>query len=360
MKILILTNYDMGLYRFRRELIAELCKENEVIAALPDGEYIENLKELGLKYINFEFKRRGMNPFADFSQLLRYIKLIKNVKPDVVLTYTIKPNVYGGMACQRTKVPYIANVTGLGTSIENGGILSKLSKKLYKMGLSGAKCVFFQNKENKRLFEEYGIANGNNRLIPGSGVNLDMHPLEEYPEDRENIKFLFIGRVMRDKGIDELLTAIAGVHKRHENVSLDIVGGCEEDYSEKLSEAVKSGFVRYHGRQKLVHGFIKEAHCTVLPSYHEGLANVMLESASTGRPVIATRISGCRETFEEGITGFGCEPKSAKSLEEAMEKFLALPYEEKAIMGKKGREKIELEFDRNFVVKAYIEEIERV
>ena len=360
MKILILTNFDMGLYKFRRELISELCKENEVIAALPDGEYIDALKELGLECIIFEFKRRGMNPFSDFSQYRRYIKLIKNVKPDVVLTYTIKPNVYGGMACQKLKVPYIANVTGLGTSIENGGLLSKLAKKLYKRGLSGAKCVFFQNKENKKMFEEYGIANGNNRLIPGSGVNLDVHPLEDYPEADKNIKFLFIGRVMRDKGIDELLRAIDDVHKKHKNVSLDIVGDCEEDYSEKLSEAVKKGFVRYHGRQKLVHNFIKDAHCTVLPSYHEGLANVMLESASTGRPVITTRVPGCLETFEEGITGLGCEPKSAESLKEAMEKFLSLSNEEKRQMGIKGREKIVLEFDRRFVVNAYMDEIEKI
>ena len=359
MKILILTNYGMGLYQFRRELIAELCRENEVMAALPDGEYTGLLEELGLKCISFEFKRRGMNPFADFSQYRRYIKLIKDVKPDIVLTYTIKPNVYGGLACRKLKVPYIANVTGLGTSIENGGLLSALSKKLYKMGLSGAKCVFFQNKENKRLFEEYGMAKGYNRLIPGSGVNLDMHTLEEYPKDEKNIKFLFIGRVMRDKGIDELLQAIDAVHKKHENVSLDIVGECEENYSEKLSEAVKKGFVRYHGKQKFVHDFIKETHCTVLPSYHEGLANVMLESEATGRPVITTRVPGCLETFTEGVTGFGCEPRSAESLEEAMEKFLSLSNEEKRQMGIKGREKTASEFDRRFVISAYIEEIKK-
>ena len=360
MRILILTNFDMGLYKFRRELISELCKENEVIAALPGGEYIGLLEQLGLKCEIFEFKRRGMNPFADFSQYRRYVRLIKRIKPDAVLTYTIKPNVYGGMACKKLKVPYIANVTGLGTSIANGGLLSALSKKLYKIGLSGAKCVFFQNKENKRQFEEYGIARGNNRLIPGSGVNLNVHKLEDYPESDENIKFLFIGRVMRDKGIDELLWAIDAVHKKHKNVSLDIVGDCEEDYSERLSEAVKKGFVRYHGKQKLVHNFIKEAHCTVLPSYHEGLANVMLESASTGRPVITTRVPGCLETFVEGVTGLGCEPKSAKSLEEAMEKFLSLSNEEKRQMGIHGREKIVSEFDRNFVVKAYMEEIGKV
>lgn len=359
MKILILTNYDMGLYKFRRELISELCKKHQVIAALPHGDYTDSLVALGLEYIDFEFKRRGMNPFADLRQLVRYIKLIKKIKPDIVLTYTIKPNVYGGVACRILKKPYIANVTGLGTSIQNGGLLSFLSKSLYKIGLAGAKCVFFQNRENKKIFEEYGIAKGHNRLIPGSGVNLDVHPLEEYPKDSGNIRFLFIGRVMKDKGICELLEAIELLHESHENVSLDIVGECEEDFGARLEDISEKGFVTYHGKQKLVHDFIKNAHCCVLPSYHEGLANVMLESASTGRPVIASRIPGCRETFVEDVTGIGCEPKSVSSLLEAMEKFLLLPYEEKRIMGLKGREKVEAEFDRNFVIDAYVDEIER-
>ncbi|MBR4723977.1 MAG: glycosyltransferase family 4 protein [Clostridia bacterium] len=360
MKILILTNLDMGLYKFRKELICELCKKNRVIAALPCGEYIEALRDLGLECIDFEFKRRGMNPFRDFCQLIRYIKLIKNTKPDVVLTYTIKPNVYGGMACRYLKVPYMANVTGLGTAIENGGILSLLAKKLYRIGLSDAKCVFFQNEENQRVFKEWEIVKNNYRLIPGSGVNLNTYPLEEYPKDDENIRFLFIGRVMKDKGIDELLEAIENIHKKHKNVSLDIIGICEEDYEQRLADVEKKGFVRYHGRQKEVNSFIKDAHCCVLPSYHEGLANVMIESASTGRPVITTRVPGCIETFEEGVTGFGCEPKSAESLTAAMEKFLALSQAEREQMGKNGRKKAENEFDRKFVVDAYMEEIEKI
>ncbi|HAL62939.1 MAG TPA: glycosyltransferase family 1 protein [Clostridiales bacterium] len=359
MKILILTNFDMGLYKFRKELICELCRENQVIAALPDGEYIEALKDIGLKCINFEFKRRGTNPFADIYQFIRYIKLIKRVKPDIVLTYTIKPNVYGGLACRILKVPYIANVTGLGTSIENGGILSILNKKLYKIGISGAKCVFFQNRGNQKFFEEHKIANGNNRLIPGSGVNLSVHHIEEYPEDDGNIKFLFIGRIMKDKGIDELLEAMECLYERYKNISLDIVGDCEENYGGKLLKAASKGFIKYYGKQKFIHSFIKNAHCCVLPSYHEGLANVMLEAAATGRPVITTRIHGCCETFEEGVTGFGCEPKSAESLREAMEKFLILPYEEKRQMGMQGRKKMEQEFDRNFVIEAYIDEIKK-
>ena len=358
MKILILTNFDMGLYKFRKELMTELCKKNEVIAALPDGEYIEQLKGLGLKYINFEFKRRGMNPFADLHQFFRYIRLIKRVQPDVVLTYTIKPNVYGGLACRVLKMPYIANVTGLGASIENGGVLSKISGTLYKMGLKGAKCVFFQNSNNQKLFEKCNLKKS--RLIPGSGVNLEVHPLEAYPADDEGIKFLFVGRVMRTKGMNELLEAMEKLYGRHKNVLLDIVGFCEEDYEESLDKAEKKGFVKYHGAQEDVHTFMKKAHCIVIPSYFEGLSNVILESSSTGRPVIATRIPGCVEAFDEGVTGFGCDLKSTESLLDAMEKFMSLSNDERRQMGLNGRKKIESEFDRNVVIKAYLEEIETV
>ncbi len=357
MKILVLSNYAMGLYKFRKELIEELCKDNEVCIALPDGEFVLELKELGCKFIQFEFNRRGMNPVSDLKQIKRYVSVINDVKPDVVLSYTIKPNVYGGIACQLTKTPYIANVTGLGTSIENGGFLGFISTTLYKIGLKKAKCVFFQNKNNKELFENRKIVKGKTRLIPGSGVNLSNHIIEEYPAENDDIKFLFVGRIMKDKGINELLEAFETIHNKYPNTSLDIVGGCDEDYEDILKDKQENGYIKYHGQQNEIHSFYKNSHCTVLPSYHEGLANVMLESASTGRPVITSRVPGCIETFDEGITGFGCDAKSAESLADAMEKFIILPYDEKVKMGIAGRKKVEKEFDRNIVINAYIEEI---
>lgn len=357
MKILVLSNFAMGLYKFRKELLETLCVNNKVYVALPDGEFVSELKEIGCEFIQFEFNRRGINPFDDLNQISRYKKLIKTLKPDVVLTYTIKPNVYGGIACQITKTPYIANVTGLGTSIENGGLLGFVSTTLYKIGLKKANCVFFQNRNNKALFENKNIVASNTRLIPGSGVNLSNHCLEEYPTDENGIRFLFIGRIMKDKGINELLDAFELIHKKYANISLDIVGGCDEDYDSILEEKVSKGYIRYHGQQRNVHDFIKNSHCTVLPSYHEGLANVMLESASTGRPVITTRVPGCLETFDEAITGFGCDVKSTESLVEAVEKFIDLDFQEKKKMGLSAREKMEREFDRKIVIDAYVEEL---
>lgn len=359
-KILIISNVSSGLLSFRKELIELLAEKNDVTILVSDSDNIEVFEAMGAKCIQIAFNRRGKNPFADLSLLRKYKKIIKEFNPSVVLTYTIKPNVYGGMACRDTKTPYIANVTGLGTAVENGGALAAIAKTLYRIGLKKADCVFFQNSDNMGVFAAEKITTGKTRLIPGSGVNLTKHCREEYPEDDGNIRLLFVGRIMKDKGIDELLSAMRTVHEKHGNVSLDIIGGFDENYSDKIEEAVRDGYIRYHGRQSDVHSFYRNAHCTVLPSYHEGTANVMLESAATCRPVITTRVPGCRETFDEGVTGIGCDAKSAESLADAIEKFIALSYEEKKQMGISGRLKMEREYDRNIVIDAYLEEIERI
>lgn len=362
MQILILANHGIGLYKFRRELMTRLCDEHTVYIALPETEFIPELKELGCIYIKTEFERRGVNPFADLKLIQTYKHLIKKLKPDVVLSYTIKPNVYGGIACLQTKTPYIANITGLGTAMENGGILSHITKTLYKTGLKKAHCVFFQNEHNRELFFKHRLLNptAHTRLIPGSGVNLESNTVEEYPTDDSQVRFLFVGRIMKDKGIDELLEAIYLIKKDYPNASLDIVGECEESYEPVLRRHEKEGLLKYHGFQKDVHKFYKEAHCVILPSYHEGMANVLLEAAATGRPVIATNIPGCAETFDEGITGFGCEPKRSISLAKAMNSFMKLSNEDRRQMGISGRMKVEKEFDRNIVLDRYFEEINKI
>ena len=357
MRIVILSNSDVGLYKFRKELLERYAKEHTVVIILPHGEFISDLESIGCQYIPIEFNRRGTNPFADIQQIRRYIHLLKKIKPDVVLTYTIKPNIYGGVACQYLHIPYISNITGLGTSIENGGLLKFVTLILYKYGLRNSKCVFFQNQENQKKFLSRGIVRGKNRLIPGSGVNLSQYKYEDYPSEMEGIRFLFVGRIMRDKGIEELLTAMIEVQKKYKNVSLDIVGGCDEDYTMTLKKSVQNGIVHYHGFQKDMYKFYKNCHCVVLPSYHEGLANVLLEASATGRPVITTNIPGCQETFVEGQTGYGCEPQSAYSLQLAIDKFLALSFDKRKQMGMNARKKIENEFDRKIVVEAYLEEL---
>jgi glycosyltransferase involved in cell wall biosynthesis len=360
MKVLVLANFGMGLYNFRKELLEELIKQgHEVFISLPNDEYVPKLIDIGCEFVNTPLERRGTNPFTDLKLLFNYIKIIKRIKPDIVLTYTIKPNVYGGIACAVTKTPYISNITGLGTSIEVEGLIQKVTLMLYRFGLKKASTVFFQNETNQKFFIDNRIVIKNSRLIPGSGVNLEKHRYEEYPSS-DTVRFLFIGRIMKAKGIDELLEAAQHVKREYPNAQFELIGGCEEDYSEKLEKLENHKIIKYHGQQADVHSFIKKSHATILPSYHEGLANVLLESASTGRPVLASKVPGCIETFEDGLTGFGFEVRSVDDLIKAIRKIINLTHEQRRAMGMAGRKKIENEFDRNIVINAYLKEINNI
>lgn len=226
-KILILANNDIGLHKFRKELIEELLKDNQVFISLPNGEFVKELIDLGCEFIDTNISRRGTNPITDLKLMFKYKKILNRVKPDVVLSYTIKPNVYGGMMCRLTKTPYIANITGLGTAVENGGVLQSITIFLYKLALKNASCVFFQNKENAEFLNSKGIIKGKQKIIPGSGVNLDHYEILDYPED-DTINFLFISRVMKQKGIDQCLDAAMYIGKKYSNTQFHIFGFCEE------------------------------------------------------------------------------------------------------------------------------------
>ncbi len=360
-KILFLVNHSITIYNFRLELVQALIKEgHQVIVSSPYGDRIEDLKKEGCEFKDIEISRHGMNPVKECVLIAKYIKLIKEVKPDVVLSYTIKPNIYGGIACSLTNTPYLVNITGLGTAVENGGLVQKMLCMLYKIGLRKAHKIFLQNKYNAAFFEEKGLYKEKHQLIPGSGVNLQRFTVMDYPTDTENIKFLMIARVMKDKGADEYIGAAKAIKEKYPNTEFHICGLCEDEYKPQLDEIKDKGIINYHGMVSDVREVIKYTHCTVLPSYHEGMPNVLLESAACGRPVIATNIPGCQETFDEGVTGLGCEAKSTQSLIDVIEKFLLLTHEEKAQMGKAGRVKIEKRFDRQIVVEAYIKEINAI
>lgn len=356
-KILILANSSGGLYDFRNELVLKLLKEYEVVASLPDEVRTKELKDEGCRVIHTPINRRGVNPAEDLKLLLSYLKLLKKEKPDLVLTYTIKPNIYGGFACRLKRIPYITTITGLGTTFQKQGMLLKMITVMYRMGLAKAECVFFQNEENRGIFEQYRIKGKSSRLVKGSGVNLARHCYEEYPEE-EKTTFLYVGRMMREKGTLELLDAAKALQAA--DTEFRFLGYCDEDLKDKLDEAEACGYIRQLGFDPNVHDHMKQACALVLPTYHEGMSNVLMEASATGRPVIATNISGCKEIFEEGITGFGCEPKDSESLIEALKKFLELSVKERAEMGRKARAKMEREFDRNMVAEHYYEEISKI
>jgi len=361
--ILILANDETTIYNFRRELLRRLVQEKyRVVVCFPEGGKTQNIIDIGCEFLDIVISRHGINPVNEIKLLLEYRRILKAVKPDLVLTYTIKPNIYGSLACQLAKVPYINNVTGLGSVFAKRKALQKFLLFLQKRAYKQSNCVFFQNKDNYLFFQNKGIVTGNMRHIPGSGVNLGLHKFEEYPPEGAMLKFITVSRVRADKGFNELFEAAKRIKCKYGQVEFHVVGWFEEQvYESIVQQLVNEKILIYHGikSQEEVHYFIKECHCLVHPSHHEGMANVLLEGAACGRPVIASAIPGCQEAFEEGISGFGFEVKDDMDLENKLARFIEMPYLEKAKMGWAGRQKIEKEFDRNIVVNAYLEEIEK-
>jgi len=360
-RFLVLSNSFIGLYSFRKEVIqAIIDKGYEVFISCPidDPDKARWFEDCGCSIIETDFNRKGTNPISDIKLVFRYRSIIKQIIPNAVLSYTIKPNLYGGMASQLCRVPQIANVTGLGSAVENPGWLQRLTILLYKIGLRKAKKVFFQNQANLDFCIRQRMIRGNRSLIPGSGVNLSYHSLQEYPSDGV-IKFVFISRLLKEKGIEEYLGAAVKIKSLYPNTEFHIVGPCEEAYNEQLAQLQGSGVVVYHGPQSDVRPFIGSVHCTVHPSYYpEGMSNVLLESCAAGRPIITTNRPGCGEIVEDGKTGFLVKEKDVDDLVRVLKRFIALPYEEKALMGRMARKKVEQEFDREIVIKAYLEELE--
>ncbi|MBO5128786.1 MAG: glycosyltransferase family 4 protein [Oscillospiraceae bacterium] len=353
MKILILANFDVGLYQFRRELIAELLKAHEVVISLPNGDLVRPLEEMGCRFIDTPMERRGINPVTDLKLLARYLRLVQQEKPDLVITYTIKPNVYGGMVCRLLGIPYAANITGLGTAFQKQGMLRRLVIFLYKTALRKAKVVFFENAENMQTLQDEGIIRPEKCcLLNGAGVNVEHYAYMPYPTEDTPVRFLFVGRVMREKGVDELFSAMERLREAGFDCTLDVVGGFEENYANQMAEGAAQGWLNYHGFQKDVRPFIAQAHCFVLPSWHEGMANTNLESAATGRPVITSDIHGCKEAVAENISGLLCKPQDADSLYNAMMQFLKTDRADREAMGRAGRARMEALFDKKKVVAA--------
>nr|WP_246320189.1 glycosyltransferase family 4 protein [Paenibacillus qinlingensis] len=360
-KIVILSNHHTYTYNFRKEIIQRLLEENyKVYIVLPYGEKVELLKQMGCEFIDLPLDRRGMNPISDLKLLIKYYRIIENIKPDAVLSYTIKPNIYGGLVCRLQNIPYFPNVTGLGTVMEKESLLQKVLIQMYRLAYKNASCIFFQNEENKKFFERQKITMKKSMNIPGSGVNTQHFSLLPYPCD-DTVEFVFISRIMKEKGIDQYLEAAEFIGTKYQNTKFHVLGFCEEDYEGKLKEMHDNGFIIYHGMQSDVREFHKFSHCTVHPTYYpEGMSNVLLESAACGRPIITTNRSGCREVVDDGINGYVVEQENSLDLIDKIERFLKLDFNSKKQMGISGRLKVEKEFDRNIVVKAYYEQVELV
>ena len=368
--IAVLTNNDDDIYCFRKELIEALINEGyEVLISCPYGEKFELLKHIRYEYDNPIIDRRGTNIFADFKLFCHYKKLFKKYRPKVVLTYTAKPNVYASIAARQLKIPYINNITGFGSVLNKTGLMRKFIMQLFKTAYRGADCIMFQNSTNMQLAVDNGMVKGHYRLIPGSGVDINRYPLQKYPEggngrEGETVIFNYIGRILKDKGVDNYIAAAKQIKERYPNVEFNMLGFIEPTelhYEAELEELGKNNTVIYRGSQKDVKPFIARAHATIHPSiYGEGMSNVLLESAASGRPLITTDNPGCRETVNHGETGFIYHGGDVKELVEKIEIFLSMPNEERKWMGERGREKVAKEFSRIIVVNAYLEEINRI
>lgn len=357
-KILILCNSCIGLYKFRKELIERLLQEKfEVYISTPydNLKIIKELEKINCQILETNIDRRGINPIKDLKLLFNYFKLMKKVKPNIVLTYTIKSNLYGGIVSRLLKIPYIVNITGMGTLFQNEHILTKMIKIVYKFTLIKSKCVFFQNQYNLEYFKKNKLISKNYKLVKGSGVNLEKFNYEikklNFP-----IEILFIGRIMQEKGIEEFLEVAKKIKEKYKDkVEFNILGQYEEDkYKDIIKNLENQEIIKYLGISNDVRNELKEVHCLVNPSWHEGMSNVLLEAGAMKIFLIASDIPGCREIVINNKTGFTFAKQNIDDLENKMEQFINLSEEEYEKYINSSYKHVKDNFDRKIVIEEYL------
>lgn len=356
--ILVFSNHSSWTYNLRGEVLQALVTEGyRVVVAVGYGPEIEKLKEIGCEFVDVPFNRHGTNPFKEVSLFRQYGRLLKTIKPDVLLTYTIKPNLYGSYLSRRNHIPCIANITGLGTAVEYPGLMRDVLLKVYKFVFKDIFKVFFQNTMNRDLFLSNAIVRDNYEVIPGSGVNTAKFRLLPFPKN-DTVEFVFVSRIMKEKGIDQYLEAAVYHRKKYPFTRFHICGFCEQDYEARINQLEKDGIIIYHGMVSNVSEVLQRVQCLVLPTYYpEGMSNVLLESCSSGRPIITTDRPGCGEIIDDGYNGFVVKERDSKDLIEKIDKFINMPYDERVKMGENGRQKVRNEFDRQIVVNRYIQAV---
>lgn len=344
---------------FRKEIIDELERQGYlVVLSCPESNRLDVFS--GKENIIVEpvaIDRRGTNPIKDIGLFRSYCKLYRKYNPDVVLAFTIKPNIYGSIAARRYNIPYVNNITGLGSGFDSSWLIRQIIIHLYRFALKKSQCVYFQNEENAKIVKKSKIVTKQNcQVIPGSGVNLKKFEYSEYKR-RDKIVFNYIGRVMKEKSIDDYLACAKRVHQDYKNVEFNIIGFIEEteqEYVAILQQLEEEGIICYKGSQNDVRPFIEDCDAIIHPSFYgEGMSNVLLETAAVGRALITTDIAGCREVVSDGKNGYLYTPQNVEELVACVEKFIKLPYEQRLEMSKKSREIVENNFSRQIVVKKY-------
>ena len=373
--VALLTNNDDDVYCFRLELIQAILNEGyRMLISCPDGPKFEALEDdFGLKknrdfiYDDPEIDRRGTNVVNDGKLMLHYYKLFKTHKPSVILTYTAKPNVYASLVASWLHIPVINNVTGFGSVLNEKGLKQKFIMWLFKLAYTKSACIMFQNSTNMELAKKMGMVKGDYKLIPGSGVALDRFPVQEYPDGGNGIEgptvvFNYIGRILHDKGVDDYIEAAKRIKAKYPNTEFNMIGfiePTENHYEKELEELGKQGIVYYRGSQKDIRPWIKRSHCIIHPStYGEGMSNVLLENAASGRPIITTDNPGCQDTVDDGISGLIYHGGNVEELYEKIVFILCyMSNNERKQWGIEGRKKMINEFSRNYVIVSYLEKI---
>lgn len=358
--IALVANSTWNIYNFRLNLIDKFIAEGmDVVVIAPVDEYLTykekypKVRHYGLRFLD----RDSTNPVRDILLLLELVRKYKKIKPDILLHFTNKPNIYGGIAAKLVGIKSVAVVTGLGYAFINKGFVRAAMTWLYKFSARYHHMFIFENIEDRELFQDLGIVSKDKSIsVKGCGVNIDyFHP---YPNARikEKTIFTFIGRLLYDKGIREFVEAARQLKQVRKDVEFWIVGELDAENpatidKDDLIKWVEEDIIYYHGFVKDVRPIIANSDCIVLPSYREGLPRIIIEGMAMSKPVITTHVAGCEETVDHGINGFLVTMKDVSDLVISMNEFLALPVDSKHLMGQEGREKAVNEFDDKKIAK---------
>lgn len=358
--VILSANSLWNIINFRRELIRELVAQGyEVIVAAPGANAAWGSSN-GVETADIRIDRSGLNPITDFNLLFDYLKLIRQKRPQFYISFTVKPNIWGSLAAQLTGATSLPNVSGLGTAFIGRGMLARLVAALYRLAFRGCPIVFFQNEDDRDLFIQKRIVGANQaRILPGSGVDLDHFQPESLPPVGDGMKFLFVGRLLGDKGVREFVNAARMLRSEYPAWRFQLLGELDSANrsgigSEELRGWIEEGWVEHLGQASDVRAHIAAATSVVLPSYREGLPRSLLEAAAMGRPLIATDVPGNRRLIN-GRNGFLCEPKSWTSLADAMRRLGSMDEAAISAMGRESRMLVEREFGVDRVIKAYLE-----
>ena len=358
---IIAANSGWNILNFRKPLIIALLRSGwRVVAVAKDDGSAPAIRSLGAEFAGIDVDSSGTSPVRDVKLLAHYLRLLRQLRPDAFLGFTIKPNIYGSLAAQALGVRTINNISGLGTAFLRPGLLNRLVRSLYRLALRRSARVFFQNGDDLELFVGSRLVRAEQAArIPGSGIDLDFFRPRPRPADPAGFRFLFVGRLLRDKGLVEYAEAARSLRSEWPDVDFAILGfaGSDNRSAVPLAEVERwqdEGIVTYLGDTDDVRPHLSAADCVVLPSYREGLPRSLLEAAAMGRPMIATDVPGCRDVVADGEDGFLCQPRSAASLAKAMAAMLALDDRQRLAMAASARAKVERGFDQSLVVNAYL------